>query len=140
MSHLFLYKIKNNSGESIAETLVAVLIAAFALLMLAGTVNTSTNLITRIQNKLEAYYKADNSINSFLNNSSDASLLNNSSDAIADGVSFEQCKVLLKPALKPASGNGVEGDSSQSWNVMLYKNSVFDKAVFAYCENKTSTG
>jgi len=53
-------KLKNNSGESIAETLVAVLIAAFALLMLAGTINTASNLITNSKNRLKVYYDENN--------------------------------------------------------------------------------
>lgn len=55
-------KLKSTSGESIAETLVAVLIAAFALLMLAGSVNTSSNLITQSQGKLEEYYSENNDL------------------------------------------------------------------------------
>ena len=55
-------KLKSNDGESIAETLVAVLIAAFALLMLAGTVNTSSNLITKSQNTLKEYYESENNL------------------------------------------------------------------------------
>ncbi len=55
-------KLKSTSGESIAETLVAVLIAAFALLMLAGSVNTSSNLITQSQSKLEEYYSENNDL------------------------------------------------------------------------------
>ena len=55
-------KLKNSSGESIAETLVAVLISAFALLMLAGTVNSASNLITKSQNSLKTYYKDYNDL------------------------------------------------------------------------------
>ena len=55
-------KLKSSSGESIAETLVAVLIAAFALLMLAGTVNTSSNLITKYQGELQTYYEHNNDL------------------------------------------------------------------------------
>ncbi len=55
-------KLKSNSGESIAETLVALLIAALALLMLAGTINTASNLITNSSAKLDEYYKANNAI------------------------------------------------------------------------------
>lgn len=55
-------KLKSNSGESLAETLVAVLISAFALLMLAGTVNTASNLITKGQDNLSKYYAANNNL------------------------------------------------------------------------------
>ena len=57
-----LRKLKSNSGESIAETLVAVLISAFALLMLAGTVNTASNLITKSQAALQTYYSNTNDL------------------------------------------------------------------------------
>ena len=62
MKNLIVKKLKSNSGESIAETLVAVLIAAFALLLLAGTVNSASNLITKSQNSLKGYYKANNQL------------------------------------------------------------------------------
>ena len=55
-------KLKSNTGESIAETLVAVLIAAFALLMLAGTINTASSLITKSQDTLDEYYRANNAM------------------------------------------------------------------------------
>ncbi len=55
-------KLKSTSGESIAETLVAVLIVALALLMLAGTINTASNLITQSQGKLKEYYKENNNL------------------------------------------------------------------------------
>lgn len=57
-----LRKLKSTSGESIAETLVAVLISAFALLMLAGTVNTASNLITKSQAALQTYYSNTNDL------------------------------------------------------------------------------
>ncbi len=55
-------KLVSTSGESIAETLVAVLIAALALLMLSGTIITASNLITNSQDKLEDYYQANNTL------------------------------------------------------------------------------
>lgn len=55
-------KLRSTSGESIAETLVAVLISAFALLMLAGTVNSASNLITKSQDSLKTYYKDYNDL------------------------------------------------------------------------------
>ncbi len=59
---LFLNKINSCSGESIAETLVAVLIAALALLLLAGTINTASNMITKSKNLLDTYYTANNNL------------------------------------------------------------------------------
>ena len=55
-------KLKSTSGESIAETMVAVLISALALLMLAGTINSSSRIITNTQTKLIEYYNASNTL------------------------------------------------------------------------------
>lgn len=55
-------KLRSTSGESIAETLVAVLIAALALLMLAGTVNSSSRIITKSQTNMERYYQVYNTL------------------------------------------------------------------------------
>ena len=62
MQNLVIRKLNDSSGESIAETLVAVLIAAFALLMLAGTINSASNMITKSKATLDEYYKLNNLI------------------------------------------------------------------------------
>lgn len=49
-------KLKNHSGESIGETLVALLIAAFALVMLAGAISSAGSIVTTSRNKLKEYY------------------------------------------------------------------------------------
>lgn len=53
-------KLQSRAGETIAETLVALLIAALALVMLAMALTASSSMITTTRNKLDAYYdKAD---------------------------------------------------------------------------------
>ncbi len=42
-------------GETIAETLVSLLIAALALTMLAGAMSSSLKMVTKSRNKLNAY-------------------------------------------------------------------------------------
>ena len=54
-------KLRSRKGESIGETLVALLISALALLMLAGAVSSAANIVTTSKNKMETYYTADNS-------------------------------------------------------------------------------
>ena len=54
-------KLRSQAGESIAETLFALLIAALALVMLAGAITTSARIITQSRNKLDAYYSANES-------------------------------------------------------------------------------
>lgn len=52
-------KLKSQSGESLAETLVSLLIAALALIMLAGAMSASSGVITRSKEKLDDYYSAN---------------------------------------------------------------------------------
>ena len=52
-------KLKSKAGESIAETLVALLISALALVMLAGAVTASANIIMLSREKLGRYYDAN---------------------------------------------------------------------------------
>lgn len=55
-------KLRSCSGESIAETLVALLISALALLMLAGAVTASTRVITRSNDVIGDYYKGNRNL------------------------------------------------------------------------------
>ena len=52
-------KIKSQAGETIAEVLVALLISSVALVMLAGMIASTTNLVTRSKSNMEAYYAAN---------------------------------------------------------------------------------
>ena len=49
-------KLRSNSGESISETLVALLISALALVMLAGAISAASRIVTSSRNKLSTYY------------------------------------------------------------------------------------
>lgn len=49
-------KLKSRSGETIAETLVALLIAALALVMLAGAIQAGTHIIDRSRDTFSDYY------------------------------------------------------------------------------------
>ena len=50
-------KLKSRGGESISETLVALLISALALTMLAGAITSSLNVILQSREKIEEYYE-----------------------------------------------------------------------------------
>lgn len=52
-------KLRSNVGETIGETLVGLLIAAFAMLMLAGAISATANMIRTSDNKLKEYYQTD---------------------------------------------------------------------------------
>lgn len=51
-------KLRNRAGESIAETLIALLISCLALVMLAEAMSASSGIITKSRNKLKRYYNA----------------------------------------------------------------------------------
>ncbi len=55
-------KIRNCSGETIGETLVALLIGALALTMLAGAVASGARIIIRSREKMTEYYSNNNKI------------------------------------------------------------------------------
>ena len=52
-------KLRNRGGETITEVLVAVLIAAVALVLLAGMITTTANLIDSSRTKVHGYAEKD---------------------------------------------------------------------------------
>ena len=52
-------KLCSSIGESIGETLIALLISALALLMLAGAVSSASRIVTRNKAAMESYYGTD---------------------------------------------------------------------------------
>ena len=52
-------KLKSRSGESIGEVLIALLVAAVGLVLLAGMIASTTNLVERSRNKMGDYVAAD---------------------------------------------------------------------------------
>ena len=55
-------KLRSEAGESISETIVSVLIAALALVMLAGAVSTASHVITTSKDRLDGYYAENEKI------------------------------------------------------------------------------
>lgn len=55
-------RLKSNAGETIAEVLIALLIAALALTMLASVISASTRIISQSKAKLADYYAANNQL------------------------------------------------------------------------------
>ena len=55
-------KLTSQAGESIGETLVALLISALALVMLAGAVSAGMRIVTNSKEKMDTYYKVNNAI------------------------------------------------------------------------------
>lgn len=55
-------KLTSTAGESIYETLISLLVASLALLMLAGAVSSATGMITRSREKLGEYYESNDKL------------------------------------------------------------------------------
>ncbi|MDO5491496.1 MAG: hypothetical protein Q4F96_03740 [Bacillota bacterium] len=58
-------RIRSRAGETIAETLVALLIAALALTMLAGAVSAASNMIRDSRTALNNYYSKTENVAAF---------------------------------------------------------------------------
>ena len=98
------HKLRSNAGESIGETLVALLISALALVMLAGAISSTANMITTSDTKMGEYYDGDDV------------LVQQASDAVASSVKIQGTKT-----------------AAQTRNVSCYTNSAFaSKPVVAY--------
>ena len=55
-------RLQNNLGESISETLVALLISALALTLLASMISSTLRMVTQSRTKIAEYYTANNAI------------------------------------------------------------------------------
>lgn len=60
MKRRALNKLRSRAGESLVETLVALLVSALALTMLAGAVTTATRIIEASDKKMNEYYANNN--------------------------------------------------------------------------------
>ena len=49
-------KLRSGAGESLIETLVSMLVASAALLMLGGAITSATRMVTKSRDTLGAYY------------------------------------------------------------------------------------
>lgn len=56
MKQRIVRKLRGKAGESIAETLIALLISALAMIMLAGAIGAASDIIKRSNTAAEAHY------------------------------------------------------------------------------------
>jgi len=57
-----LRKLKHSCGETLAETMIALLIGALAMLLLASMINSSSRVIFRSNEKIQEYTEAENTL------------------------------------------------------------------------------
>lgn len=112
-------KLHSQAGESIGETLVSLLIAALALVMLAGAISASSGVILKSRDKLEKYYTANEQVSGVVKMTSGGSAVN-------DGITIEDNTRVI---------------SKQSYKVTYYANDEFgSKTVVAYDYSPDSAG
>ena len=112
-------KLLDHTGESIAETLVALLISALALVMLAAIITSSSNIIKRSRSKLDTYYNGNEYV------------VNMSGTTVPENVNAVSGTVTIGLA---AAGNSL---SPQEINVTFYKNASFgSNPVISYKERE----
>ncbi len=97
-----LKKLKSNAGESLTETLVALLIAALALVMLAGAISSSLSVITVGKNKLDTYY----------NKNENLATMTTATGSISNGITITEKSGAVKEA---------------NYSIDYYKNDEFTK-------------
>lgn len=57
--HKFASVVASNSGETLVETLISVLISSLALLMLATAIGASVNIIMRSRDSMQNFYNGE---------------------------------------------------------------------------------
>ena len=106
-------KLSGQSGESISETLVALLIAALALVMLAGAISASVGAVNKGRAKLKDYYSVNETINRRGLSGSSVSGSN-----VSNGIKITDTSNSIK---------------TQEYNITYYSNGTFNnKPVVAY--------
>lgn len=114
-------KLHSQSGETIAETLIALLISALALVMLAGAIGTAARIVTQSEDKMQAYYQEYNKLASPIDqsttnvltigfkNGANTVMLVNEKDAVGNigiGVKYYNNQVFVsKPVVAYAKSN-----------------------------------
>ena len=108
-------KLKSRAGESLAETLVSLLVAVVALVMLASAMTSAANQVNRSRTLLDAYYEA---------NESEAGVVKQTSGkAVEKGVTVTVTD----------NGDNETAIGDQSWDVSSFENAVFSgKPVISY--------
>ena len=119
MKHLRMMtgKVKSSKGESIAETLIALLISLAGLTMLAYMITSGGKLVMGSKEVLKEYYEANNEV------------------ASQNEGSGERLTITLAP-----DGGGQEAMAAQTFDAFSYKNETLRKTpVIAYHVDKTQT-
>ena len=110
-------KVQNDSGETIAETLVSILISALALLLLATAIGTSANIVKSSRDKMDAMYAEESQLVS-------ASLVSASVDVGQDSQGQSSTVQVDVPLTTPADVGGSPDENGFPEDVMVFTRDV----------------
>lgn len=118
-------KIKSQSGESIIETMTAVLIAAMAMTMLAGAIMSGMRIIGESRAKMDTYFQAANAISSGSSSSA-------SEEGTLSNVKIDMTRKITDPSVDVINLKGLTSDDSGkiSGHVKYYKDK--DRNIVTY--------
>ena len=115
-------KLKSRCGESLAETLIALLIAAVALTMLASMISTSTKLIENSKNLINSFVREDNRMVMAAEDSQNSS----------GGVYFVMQGELGEDNIRLAADEVYTGDSCVEVYYFINQNAAQNNSVVSY--------
>lgn len=58
----FVWNVQSDSGETLVETLVAILISTLAMIMLSSAIGTARNIVFSSREAIDDYYTADTAL------------------------------------------------------------------------------
>ena len=108
-------KLRSQAGESIAETLIAVLVIAVALTMLAAMITATANMVKTSEKTMDEYY-TENAALETLSGGTETTIVITSEDETSSGTiesvsaAYAENKVLSEPVIayrmKTSGGGG----------------------------------
>lgn len=110
-------KLRGESGETLAETLVSILISSLAMLMLAAAIGSAVNIIKNSRDKMEDFYGDESSM-----------------IASTSSSSLDNLDLTLGVALKDK-----DGEASLTKNVKVYKSTDDSSGIAMYRSEKGAT-
>ena len=89
-------KLQSQIGETLAETLITVLIIAVAMTMLAGMISATASMVKTSEKKMDEYYQTSKNLETFSEMESDhtptATIKSKSDPATFDSIPIEYAK------------------------------------------------
>ena len=125
-------KLKRQSGETIAEVLIALLVCSLALVMLAGMISATQRMIAKSKIKMQEYYQANDVLEKMTEENDDSQ-----GDGDAGGEVNSENETNSSPiTVLISNANNVSisvpNDGFPDMQVTCFSNNVLGKTVYSY--------